>query len=57
MNTQGAVSILFSFYHLVLKTCNIKNLSVVDLFSPCIDQYAFFITKMQLKFKLSCFSQ
>lgn len=42
MNTQGAVTILFYFYHLALKTCNVKNLGVVYVFSLCVDQYTFF---------------
>lgn len=57
MNSQGSLSVLVCFYHLALKTRNIKNLSVVYVFSHCMEQYTFFITKMRIKFKLSRDSQ
>lgn len=44
MNSQGAISILFYFYHLFLKiqSCNIKNLNVTHAFSPRMDQFRAF---------------
>lgn len=41
MNTQGAVSIFFYFYHLAFKTGNIKKPSVVYAFSPSMDRFTF----------------